>query len=115
MVPALRVRPAFDPVLDLAHSRRQGPRILAYPAVVDPTDGNGVEVVELLPAAAPGYHQAGGLEHAQVPHHAEARHWQALLESSQALPVLTKESVEQSATGGVGEGPEDVVHAEQNT
>ena len=44
-------------------------------------------------------------------HHAEARHWQPLLERAESLPVLLVQLVEQAPARWVGKGSEHRVHA----
>jgi hypothetical protein len=77
---------------------------------VDEPDRDGVEEVELLPASPLGGDETGLLEHAQVLHHAEARHRQPLLQRAQRLPVFVEEGVKQLSARGVGEGLENCVH-----
>jgi hypothetical protein len=84
--------------------------LLTHP-VVDEPDRDGVQEMQLLAPAPPGYDEAGLLEHAQVLHHTEARHRQAPLECAQRLPVLLEQLVEQASSCRVGEGPEHIVHA----
>ena len=82
---------------------------------MDEPDRDRVEEVELLPAPPPGDDEAGLLELLQVLHHPEAGHREALLERAQRLAVLPEELVEQAPPGGVGQGPEHLVHAGRNT
>jgi len=82
---------------------------------VDEPDRDGVQEVQLLPAPALRDDEAGVLEHAQVLHHAEARHVEARLQRAQRLRVLAEELVEQVAPGRIGQGPEHVVHGPDNT
>src|SRR4029077_20979340 len=87
-----------------------GLRVFADPALVDEPDRDGVQEVELLPAAPARDHEIGLLQQPEVLHDAEARHGQALLERTQRLPVLLEELVEQSSPGRVAERLEHLIH-----
>jgi hypothetical protein len=83
---------------------------------VDATDGNGVEVVELLPAVPPHDDEVRSFKNAEVFHDPEAGHVSAFAELSEGLAAVRKEAVEERPTNGVGERFEDgvvaVVHDE---
>ena len=74
-------------------------------------DGDDVQEVELLASAALGDDEARVLEHAEMLHHAEARHRRPPLELAERLPVALLELVEEAAARGIREGFEDVIHA----
>ena len=58
----------------------------------------------------------GVFEHAEVLHHAEARHLgQHDAQPDERLAVLPEQRVEQRPTVAIGERPKDEVHAENNT
>ena len=84
--------------------------VLVHPAVVHQPDGDGVEEVQLVPAAPLGHDQAGVLEHPEVLHDADAGHRQPSLELAERLPVLAEQLVEQAPSGGVGESGEYRIH-----
>ena len=94
-----------------------GPRlgVLAHPPVVDEPDRDGVQEVQLLPAPSPGDDEARLFQLLQVLHHAEAGDVEPRLERAQRLAVFTEQLVEQAPPGGIGEGPEHVVHVLDNT
>lgn len=105
---------ALQSALEAAECGRPGFRVLAHPPVVDEPDRDGVQEVELFPAAASGHDQAGFLELLEVLHHAEAADAEACLERAERLPVLTEELVEEAAPRRVGQCLEHFVHAIQN-
>jgi hypothetical protein len=76
---------------------------------VDPPDRHGIEEMQLLPAAPSGDHQSRLFQHPQMLHDAEASHPETPHQLAQALTVALEERVEQSASGGIGQGPEDRV------
>ena len=75
---------------------------------MDLADGDGVEEVLLLASHLAGGDEVGVFEHAEVLHHAEARHRKLLLERGEALPVLLEQLVEQGPAGGIRDGLENV-------
>jgi len=70
--------------------------VLVDPAVVQETDRNGVEVVQLLPADLVADDQVGFFENLEMLHHAEAREVGQLgFEVDKRPSVLLEETVEQ--------------------
>jgi hypothetical protein len=86
-------------------------RVLADPAVVDETDGDGVEVVELLAAGAARGDQPCSFQHMEVLHDTEPCHPETLDQLGERLAIALKEPVEESPAGVIGERPEDLFHA----
>src|SRR5262249_53048894 len=86
---------------------REGGAVLAPPAVVDEPDRHRIEVVELPPTVLPRDDESRLLEHAQVLHHAEAGHRDALTELPQGLAITAKEAVEDPTATAIGESLED--------
>src|SRR5262249_23484702 len=72
-------------------------------------DRHGIEVVKLLPATLPRDDESRALEHAQVPHHAEAGHRHALAELSQGLAIASKQPVEHPPATSIRKSLEDRV------
>ena len=72
--------------------------------------GAGVEVVELLPAAADGRDEVGRLEDREVLAHRLAGHVQPCAELAERLAVPFVQAVEQEPPARVGQRPEDLVH-----
>ncbi len=92
---------------------------LVEPAVVEPSDGDGVEVVE-PPAAAPMRdHQPRLLQDAQVLHDRDAGHLgKCLLELAERLAIALIEPIQQPPAGWIRQRPKDLVtllHARENT
>ena len=82
---------------------------------MDLADGDRVQEVLLLASHLAGGDEVGVFEHAEVLHHAEARHLgQHDAQSDERLAVLLEQRVEQRPTVGVGERPKDEVHAGNN-
>jgi hypothetical protein len=98
---------------------RGDPRLgeLRDPAVVDLTDGHGIQVVMLLPTAAPHNDESGFLQHRKVLHHAKSSHvGERTGQRSQREPVVGEQSIEQAATSSVSQRPEHhvIVHVKDN-
>ena len=73
-------------------------------------DGDGVQVVQPLPAHFAAGDEVGFAQHAQVLHHAEAGHRrQGPAQLAQGLAIALEQSVEQHPAATVGEGTEDGV------
>jgi hypothetical protein len=89
--------------LEVAEPCGPGLGVLAHPPVVDESDRDGVEEMELLAASPLGDHQARLLELLEVLHHPEAGHRKALDERVQRLAVLAVELVEEAAPSRIGE------------
>jgi hypothetical protein len=104
---------SFDP----AERGRQRLGVLAHPAIVDETDRDGIQEVELLPAALARDHEIGLLEHTEVLHHTEARHRQLSPELAQRLAVAAAKLVKELPPGRRGERSEYnvLVHASEYT
>jgi len=78
---------------------------------VDLSDGDGVEVVELLSADLLGRDEVRRFEHAEVLHHTEARQvGQARAQLAQALAVALEQRVEQRPPAAVGHRSKDEIH-----
>ena len=67
--------------------------------------------MQLLAAALSRGDEARLFQHAQVLHHAEPRHRDALAQLAQRLPVALEESIEQLAAARIGERFEHLVHS----
>src|SRR4051794_17693999 len=100
----------LEVALQLAERGGPGLGVLAHPPVVDEADRDRVQEVELLATAPLRRHEARVLEHAQMLHHAEARHRQPALEAAQRLPVVAKELVQQTSPRGISQRPEHLIH-----
>ena len=75
-------------------------RVAVQPPVVDPSDGDGVEVVVALPPDLAARDEVRPFEDAEVLHDAEPRHLrQHRLQLSQRLAVTLEEPVEQRPAG----------------
>ena len=81
---------------------------------MDEPDRDRIEEMELLAATAPCGHEPRVFEHAEMLHHADARHRQSGLERAQRLAVLAEQLVEQTPSSRVGERFEHLVHALNN-
>jgi hypothetical protein len=97
----------------LEAEERDGPRlgVLADPAIVDDTDRDRIEEVELFRDPAPlGDHEPCLLNRSRCFITADPRHRETLGERAQRLPVLAEEVVEQTSSGRVGKRFEHDVH-----
>ena len=84
-------------------------RVLVDPPVVNQADGDRVQEVVLLPARAACHDEPCLLQHAQVLHHAEARHLEVGVELGERAAVTLVEPVEEMPPGGVCERLEDEI------
>ena len=89
-----------------------GPRlgVLAHPPVMDESDRDGVQEVQLLPTPAPAHDEAGLLEQAEVLGDADPRHVVAGGQGHQGLTVMLEQCVEQCAPSRIGKRPEHRLH-----
>ncbi len=79
---------------------------------MDLADRHGVQVVVLLATDLAPRHEMRGFEHGQVLHHAEASQLgDDRAQLAQREAVLFHEAIEESASRGLGQRSEDVVHA----
>ncbi len=84
--------------------------VTVNPAFSDLVDGDGVEIVELLPTLSDRRHEVGGLEDRQVLADGLAGHVQPFGELPEVLSVPLVQAIEQVAATRVGERLEDVGH-----
>src|SRR5262249_43535380 len=96
--------------LERTQGRGPGCGVLAHPPVVDESDRDGVQEVQLLAPPLLRHHETRIFEHAQVLHHAEAGHREAPLECAERLTVLLEELVEQATPRRRSQSPEDRFH-----
>lgn len=88
------------------------PGVLAEPALEYELNWCGIEVVQLPPAHAANGDQVGGLQHAQVLHHAEPRHVrQRRVELAERLAVPLEEAIQQQPSVAIAKRFEDELHA----
>src|SRR5262245_24517719 len=80
------------------------------PALTDLADGRGVEVMELLAAAADGGDQVGRFQDGEVLAHRLPGHVQSGAELAEGLAVARVEAVEELPATRVGQRLEDLVH-----
>jgi hypothetical protein len=98
----------------LSFDGAQGPqaRPLEFvdPPLLHVVQGDGIEVVQLFPAATDGADQVGRLKDGQVLGRGLPSHVEARAQLAEGLPGLLSEQVEQVAPRRIGESLEDRVH-----
>ena len=82
-------------MLEVAERGDPGRGELVHPAIVDESDRDGVQEMQLLAPLPPGHDQARLFQQLQMLHHPETRHRQPLFESAQGLPVRLEQLVQQ--------------------
>ena len=80
------------------------------PAILNPLQRNGIQVMQFAPPLPDGADEIGRLEHAEMLAHRLARHLEVFAELSQRLTVVLPQSVQQQAAARVGKRLEDPVH-----
>ncbi|MNY74209.1 hypothetical protein D3C86_2131850 [compost metagenome] len=70
--------------------------------------------MQLFPSDLAGHDEMGAFQHAEMLHHAEAGHRLIALKLAQRLAVALPQAVEDSASNGMRQGIEDVVHEPKN-
>jgi hypothetical protein len=81
------------------------------PPLLHLVQGDGIEVVQLLPAAADGADQVGRLQDGQVLGRGLPGHVEAGAELAEGLAALLPQLVEEVAPGRIGQRLEHLVHA----
>jgi hypothetical protein len=64
----------------------------------------------LEPPIPAGHDQVGVLKHLEVLHHSEPRHAEPFLELGERQSAPVAQGIEQSASGGIGQRLEHVIH-----
>jgi hypothetical protein len=97
-------------VLEIDHRGRPRLGELRDPAIVDLADRHGVQVVVLLTSDLAPRHEVRGFEDGQMLHDAEPRQLgDRGAQLAQRESVLLDETIEETASSGLGERPKDTV------
>lgn len=101
-------------MVEVSKGTGEGRGIAGNPTIRDVLNGNGIEIVEFLPADLSGHDEMGAFQDVQVFHHPKAGHVEMALEVPERSAVTFPEEIEEQTPGGVSQRVEDRVHDDSN-